>query len=96
MKHHGTHRFMWVPSLTPQCSFSHLVFSVQEIRGRLLSAQSSVQQLRRQQGEAESGKRDAELRVQALQGERDDAHREREVAQRERERIRQERATLIR
>ncbi|TTV75068.1 Rootletin [Bagarius yarrelli] len=66
-----------------------------EVKGRLQTAQSSIQQLRKQQGEAESGRREAELHLQAMQGERDDAQRERETAVRERDRLRQERDKLL-
>lgn len=73
-----------------------VTFCLQELKGRLLSAQSSVQQLRKQQGEVESCRREAELRLQTVQGERDDAQRERETAARERDRLRQERDKLCR
>lgn len=78
--------------------YSHRLTRVcmQELRERLQSAQSSVQQLRRQLGEAESGQQHAELRLQALQAERDEAHRERETAVRERDRLRKERDMLSR
>uniref|UniRef100_A0A3P9BZZ5 Ciliary rootlet coiled-coil, rootletin n=1 Tax=Maylandia zebra TaxID=106582 RepID=A0A3P9BZZ5_9CICH len=67
---------------------------LQDVRSRLLSAQSSVQQLRKQLSESESAKRDAEQRSQTLQRERDAAQREREAALRERDRVKQERDTL--
>ncbi|KAG7251989.1 hypothetical protein CRUP_000017 [Coryphaenoides rupestris] len=65
-----------------------------EARGRLSSAQASVQQLRRQLADGESCRKDLELRNQALLGERDAAQRERETMQRERDRLRLERDTL--
>ena len=68
----------------------------QEARGRLSSAQASVQQLRRQLADAELGRKDLELRNQALQGERDAAQRERETGQRERDRLKLERDALAR
>lgn len=69
---------------------------LQDVRGRLLSAQSSVQQLRKQLSETDLAKRDAEQRNQALQRERDAALRERETSQREKDRVKQERDTLAR
>ena len=68
----------------------------QEARGRLSSAQASVQQLRRQLADTESARKELELRSQALQGERDAAHRERETGQRERDRLKLERDALAR
>lgn len=73
-----------------------MCFCLQDIKGRLQSAQSSVQQLRKQQGEVESGRREADLRLQAVQSERDDTQRDRETAVRERDRLRQERDKLCR
>lgn len=69
---------------------------LQDVRGRLISAQSSMQQLRKQLSETDLAKRDAEQRNQALQRERDAVQRERETTQRERERLKQERDTLAR
>lgn len=69
---------------------------MQDVRGRLLSAQSSVQQMRKQLSETDSAKRDAEQRTQAVQRERDTAQREREAVQKEKERLRQERDALAR
>uniref|UniRef100_A0A8C7KRB4 Rootletin-like n=1 Tax=Oncorhynchus kisutch TaxID=8019 RepID=A0A8C7KRB4_ONCKI len=66
----------------------------QEFRGRLSSAQSSVQLLRRQLAEAESAKREAEQRSQTLHGERDGVQREKDTTQRERDRLKQDRDTL--
>lgn len=73
-----------------------LVLCLQDVRGRLLSAQSSLQQLRKQLSETDLAKRDADQRNQALQRERDAAQRERETAQREKDRLKQERDTLAR
>lgn len=69
---------------------------LQDVRGRLLSAQSSIQQLRKQLSEADLAKRDAEQRNQALQRERDAAQREKETTQKEKDRLKQERDTLAR
>lgn len=69
---------------------------LQDVRGRLLSAQSSVQQLRKQLSETDLAKRDSEQRNQALQRERDAAQREKETTQREKDRLKQERDTLAR
>lgn len=69
---------------------------MQDARGRLLSAQSSVQQLRKQLLEADLAKRDVEQRNQAVQRERDAAQREKEAMQKEKERLKQERDTLAR
>lgn len=74
--------------MTPLC--------LQDVRGRLLSAQSLVHQLRKQLSETDLAKKDAEQRNQALQRERDAAQRERETTQREKERLKQERDTLAR
>ncbi|KAG7251528.1 hypothetical protein CRUP_014964, partial [Coryphaenoides rupestris] len=73
---------------------AHRQLQLQEARGRLSSAQASVQQLRRQLADGESCRKDLELRNQALLGERDAAQRERETMQRERDRLRLERDTL--
>lgn len=73
-----------------------LLVLLQDVRGRLLSAQSSVQQMRKQLSESDSTKRDAEQRSQAVQRERDAALRERESLQKEKERLRQERDSLAR
>ena len=67
-----------------------------EARGRLTSAQASALQLRRQLADSEAGRKDLELRNQALQGERDTATRERETGQRERDRLKLERDALAR
>lgn len=72
------------------------MLSFQDVRGRLLSAQSAVQQLRKQLSEADSAKRDSEQRNQHLQRERDAAQREREITQRDKDRLKQERDTLAR
>ena len=69
---------------------------LQDVRGRLLSAQSSLQQLRKQLSETDLAKKDAEQRNQSLQRERDAAQRERETTQREKDRLKQERDTLAR
>lgn len=69
---------------------------MQDVRGRLLSAQSSIQQLRKQLSETDLAKRDAEQRNQALQREKDAAQRERETTQKEKDRLKQERDTLAR
>ena len=73
-----------------------LAVFLQDVRGRLLSAQLSLQQLRKQLSETDLAKRDAEQRNQALQREKDTAQREKETTQREKERLRQERDTLAR
>ena len=75
---------------------SPLVLCLQDVRGRLLSAQSSIQQLRKQLSESDLAKKDAEQRNQALQRERDAAQREKETTQREKDRLKQERDTLAR
>lgn len=69
---------------------------LQDIRGRLLSAQSSLQQLKKQLVESESAKRDVEQQNQALKRERETSQRERETVQREKDRLKQERDTLAR
>lgn len=69
---------------------------LQDVRGRLLSAQSSLQQLRKQLSEADLAKRDAEQRNQVLQREKETAEREREATQREKDRLKQDRDTLTR
>lgn len=68
----------------------------QDIRGRLLSAQTSLQQLKKQLAESESAKKEAEQQTQALRSERDAAQRERDTTQREKERVKQERDALAR
>lgn len=73
-----------------------LHWCLQDARGRLLSAQSSVQQLRKQLLEADLVKRDTEQRNQAVQRERDAAQREKEAIQKEKERLKQERDMLAR
>uniref|UniRef100_A0A8C8DBX3 Rootletin-like coiled-coil domain-containing protein n=1 Tax=Oncorhynchus tshawytscha TaxID=74940 RepID=A0A8C8DBX3_ONCTS len=91
----------FVPLYHFQCSVSHSLIclclsGLQEVRGRLSSAQSSVQLLRRQLAEAESAKREAEQRSQTLHGERDGLQREKDTTQRERDRLKQDRDTLAR
>lgn len=77
-------------------SLSFWFDNFQDVRGRLLSAQSSVQQFRKQLSDSDSCKRDAEQRNQALQRDKDAALRERETAQREKDRLKQERDKLAR
>lgn len=60
------------------------------------STQTSLQQLRRQQTQADSARKEAELRLQAMQVERDNSQRERDTALRERDRLRQDRDQLSR
>lgn len=69
---------------------------MQDVRGRLISSQSSIQQLRKQLSETDLAKRDVEQRIQVLQRERDAAQREKETALKEKERLKQERDTLAR
>lgn len=69
---------------------------LQDARGRLLSAQSSIQHLRKQLSETELAKRDAEQRNQTLQRERDAAQRDKETTQKEKERLKQEKESLAR
>lgn len=78
------------------CTAKWLHFYLQDVRGRLLSTQSSMQQMRKQLSETDLAKRDAEQRNQALQRERDAAQREKETTQREKDRLKQERDTLAR
>lgn len=72
------------------------LFCRQDARGRLLSAQSSIQQLRKQLAEADSARREADQRHLTLQRERDAAQRDKETTQREKDRLRLERDTLAR
>ncbi|MED6270511.1 hypothetical protein CHARACLAT_011138, partial [Characodon lateralis] len=67
---------------------------LQDVRGRLLSAQSSVQQLRKQLSECDLARRDSEQRNQVLQRERDAAQRERETTQKEKDHLKQDRDLL--
>lgn len=82
--------------LGPNKPVSDLVTWLQDVRGRLLSTQSSLQQLRKQLSETDLTKRDAEQRNQVLQRERDAAQREKETMQKEKDRFKQERDTLAR
>lgn len=69
---------------------------LQDVRGRLISSQSSIQQLRKQLSETDLAKRETEQQSQSLQRERDAAQREKEATLKERERLKQERDGLAR
>lgn len=69
---------------------------LQDARGRLISSQSSIQQLRKQLSETDLAKRETDQRNQSLQRERDAAQREKEATLKEKERLKQERDGLAR
>lgn len=69
---------------------------LQDVRGRLLSSQSSIQQLRKQLSESDLAKREAEQRIQSLQRERDAAQRDKETTLKEKERLKEDRDVLAR